>query len=155
MDATLIKQYAQIMQDMDLTALEISEGGQTCLRLERACGTTPAAVPTGIPVAAPATAAPAAPEADASKPPANDPAVTEILSPMVGVFYTASAENQRPFVSIGDKVKKGDVLCIIEAMKLLNEITCDIDGEVIEICAGNQQVVDYGHPLFRIRKEAP
>ena len=72
---------------------------------------------------------------------------------MVGMFYAAPAENQPNFIAVGDTVRQGDVLCIIESMKLMNEIVSEYDGEVIEVCVGNQQVVDYGHPLFRIRKE--
>ena len=98
----------------------------------------------------PAAAAPAA----APKAPAES-GVVEVTSPMVGVFYSAPAENAEPYVTVGSKVKKGDVLCIIEAMKLMNEITADCDGTVLDIGAGNNQVVDYGHVLFRIRKEQP
>ncbi len=75
-----------------------------------------------------------------------------IMLPMVGVFYNAPAENAAPFVQVGDSVKKGDVLCIIEAMKLMNEITADQDGVITEVCVGNAQIVDFGHVLFRLRK---
>jgi acetyl-CoA carboxylase biotin carboxyl carrier protein len=69
---------------------------------------------------------------------------------MVGVFYAAPAADKKPYVSIGDRVKAGDVLCIIEAMKMMNEITTDKSGVITEICAGNKQIVEYGHPLFRM-----
>jgi biotin carboxyl carrier protein len=74
-----------------------------------------------------------------------------VRSPMVGVFYSAPGEGRRPYVSLGDEVRAGDVLCIIEAMKMMNEITAERDGTVAEICASNRQTVDYGHPLFRLR----
>ena len=74
----------------------------------------------------------------------------EVLSPMVGVFYEAPAENAEPFVKKGDKVKKGDTLCIIEAMKLMNEVTAEQDGTIQEICVKNGDTVEYGTVLFLI-----
>ena len=68
----------------------------------------------------------------------------------MGVFYAAASPDGRPFVEVGDKVKKGDTLCIIEAMKLMNEIPAETDGIVEEICVENGQVVEFGQPLFRI-----
>ena len=76
-----------------------------------------------------------------------------VTSPLVGTFYSASSPDAEPFVKEGDTVKKGQVLGIIEAMKLMNEITAECDGTIVEIGAGNNQVVDYGHVLFRMRKE--
>ena len=73
-------------------------------------------------------------------------------SPIVGVFYAAPTENADPYVSIGDKVKKGQTLCIVEAMKLMNEIASEEDGIISEICVTDGQVVEYGTELFRIRK---
>lgn len=146
MDEQNIRNYAKLMQDLDLTALELREDGAT-LRLERSpTATQPVAVPVLAPVR----------PSDEPAPPVfvEDPYLVNIASPMVGVFYAAAAENQPTFVSVGDTIRRGDVLCIIESMKLMNEITSEYDGVVIEICVGNQQVVDYGHPLFRIRKEA-
>ena len=70
---------------------------------------------------------------------------------MVGVFYAAPAADKQPYVSIGDRVNAGDVLCIIEAMKMMNEITAEKGGVIREICVGNKQIVEYGHPLFRIK----
>lgn len=150
MEETNIRKYAQLMQDLELTGLEISENGTT-LRLER----TPSAMSGGSIAVMASNAGSAASVALSAPPEAEDPGLISVGSPMVGVFYTAAAENQRPFVSVGDTVHKGDVLCIIESMKLMNEITSEYDGTVTEICVGNQQVVDYGHVLFRIRKETP
>ena len=75
-----------------------------------------------------------------------------VESPIVGVFYAAPTENADPYVSIGDKVKKGQTLCIVEAMKLMNEIASEEDGIISEICVTDGQVVEYGTELFRIRK---
>lgn len=74
-----------------------------------------------------------------------------VKSPMVGTFYASSSPKEAPFVKVGDKVKKGDVLCIVEAMKLMNEIESEFDGEVVEICVKNEQLVEYGMPLFKIK----
>ena len=73
-----------------------------------------------------------------------------VASPLVGTFYNAASPDSDAFVSVGDTVKKGQVLGIIEAMKLMNEIASDVDGKVVEICVGNGQVVEYDQPLFRI-----
>jgi acetyl-CoA carboxylase biotin carboxyl carrier protein len=93
--------------------------------------------------------------------PAARPAVVEspdlhlVKSPIVGTFYRAGAPGSRSFVEVGDKVKKGQTLCIVEAMKLMNEIESDCDGEILEALVANGQPVEYGEPLFKIRKSAP
>lgn len=79
------------------------------------------------------------------------PGTKEVVSPMVGTFYGAPSPEKPSFVKVGDKVKKGQTVCIIEAMKLMNEIECDYDGEVIEILVENEAMVEYGQPLFVIR----
>jgi len=76
---------------------------------------------------------------------------TPVTSPMVGVFYAAPAPDQEPYVSVGARVNKGDVLCLIEAMKLMNEVTAEKSGEIVEVCAENGQVVEYGQTLFMIK----
>ena len=74
-----------------------------------------------------------------------------IKSPMVGTFYASSAPDKEPYVKVGDKISKGQVVCIVEAMKLMNEIESEFDGEIIEICVKNEDVVEYGTPLFKIK----
>lgn len=74
-----------------------------------------------------------------------------VKSPMVGTFYASSAPDKENFVKVGDKVQKGQALCIVEAMKLMNEIESEYDGEIIEICAKNEDIVEYGMPLFKIK----
>lgn len=76
---------------------------------------------------------------------------TPVTSPMVGVFYAAPAPDQEPYVSVGARVNKGDVLCLIEAMKLMNEVTAEKSGEIVEVCVDNGQVVEYGQTLFMIK----
>ena len=75
----------------------------------------------------------------------------EIKAPLVGTFYVAPSEGAEPFVSVGDKVKKGQVIGIVEAMKLMNEITAELDGEIVEVGAASGDVVEYGQTLFRIQ----
>lgn len=134
-----IRRYAELMKELDLTALEINENG---VRLER----TPIAV-AAAPVSAPVQSAPAAAVTAAA-----DDGSFVVRSPIVGVFYAAPAENSEPFVSLGDKIEQGKTLCIIEAMKMMNEITAEVGGEIAEICVTNGQVVEYGTPLFKIRR---
>ena len=74
-----------------------------------------------------------------------------IKSPMVGTFYASSSPTTEPFVKVGDKVKKGQVVCIVEAMKLMNEIESEFDGEIVEICVKNEDIVEYGMPLFKLK----
>ncbi|MCD7903149.1 MAG: acetyl-CoA carboxylase, biotin carboxyl carrier protein [Oscillospiraceae bacterium] len=133
---TNIRAYAKLMRELDLTALEFTESGRLS-RMERACGVS-AAAPSPMLGAVPVEEAPQT---------AGGPCVS---SPLVGVFYAAPAENAPPFVKVGDRVKRGDTLCIIEAMKLMNEILAEQDGVVAEICVENGQVVDYGTVLFRM-----
>lgn len=75
----------------------------------------------------------------------------EIKSPMVGTFYSSSSPKAEPFVKIGDKVKKGQVVCIVEAMKLMNEIESEFDGEIVEVCKKDEDMVEYGTTLFKIK----
>ena len=138
MDENSIRKYASLMKELGLTGLEIDENGGV-VRLEMG-GAAPAVINQTVPQ--PAAAAPA-PESGGNC----------IKSPMVGVFYAGPAENAAPFVKVGDTVRRGDVLCIIEAMKLMNEITAEQDGVITEVCAENGQVVDFGCPLFRMKKE--
>jgi acetyl-CoA carboxylase biotin carboxyl carrier protein len=100
--------------------------------------------PTTVPAAAPAVAAKAAE--------VGDPNVIVITSPFVGTFYRASSPETPPFVEVGTSVKKGQTLCIIEAMKLMNEIEADVAGTVVEILAENSKSVEFGQKLFKIKK---
>jgi acetyl-CoA carboxylase biotin carboxyl carrier protein len=102
-----------------------------------------------------AGALPAVSEAPPPRPAASEAADVHLVkSPIVGTFYRASGPGVRAFVEPGDRVRKGQVLCIVEAMKLMNEIESDCEGEVLEILVANGQPVEYGEPLFKIRKAA-
>ncbi|MDO4491188.1 MAG: acetyl-CoA carboxylase biotin carboxyl carrier protein [Lachnospiraceae bacterium] len=147
MKETDIRKYAQLMKELELTGLEITDKDQV-VRLERNVAQAAPAVVT-VPAAAQAAAAPAeAPAAVASD---NGKGGVSVTSPIVGIFYAAPAENAEPYVSLGSTVKKGQTLCIVEAMKLMNEITADCDGVIEEICVTNGQMVEFGTVLFRIR----
>lgn len=150
MNVREIRALAQILAQNGLSALEVSEG-ETRIRLERA--PAPAAAQPVAAAPAPAlTAQEAAPLPKAAEVGGGIDfnRVVELKSPMVGVFYAAPSPDAPPFVAVGSKVKKGDVVCIIEAMKLMNEITAEQDGEIVDICAGNGDVVEYGQPLFKL-----
>ena len=143
MDVKKIESLARLMQETGLTGLELVEDGQQ-LRLERQVEVVAA------PVAAPVPATGAEALGVTHEEPAPVKEGTLVLAPTVGVFYSAPSPDARPFVEVGDQVKKGDTLCIIEAMKLMNEIPAEVDGTVAEICVGNGQVVEFNQPLFRI-----
>jgi acetyl-CoA carboxylase biotin carboxyl carrier protein len=123
-------------------------------------GAAPAAAPSAptaataamVAAGAPAAPSPAAAGSAASPAAAGPPAGSHILtSPIVGTFYRASSPDTPPFVEVGSRVRKGQVLCIIEAMKLMNEIESDVDGVIAEIYPQNAQAVEFGEPLFAIK----
>ena len=148
MDVKKIESLARLMQETGLTGLELVEDGQQ-LRLERQVEVVAAPVAAAVPAApVPATGAEALGVTHEEPAPVKEG--TLVLAPTVGVFYSAPGPDARPFVEVGDQVKKGDTLCIIEAMKLMNEIPAELDGTVAEICVGNGQVVEFNQPLFRI-----
>ncbi len=150
MEIKTIEELARVRKENGLSRLEISEEGST-VRLERE-RPMPDAFSLGLigeqPQRQPAPFTPAA--VDGSETGAQAKEGAYVTSPTVGVFYTAPSPESKAFVEVGDRVKKGDTLCIIEAMKLMNEIPAEMDGTVAEICASNGQVVEYNQPLFRI-----
>lgn len=156
MDSKRLAEIADVMEDRGLTRVRVEEPDGTAVELERASAAQPVAVPMPMPsamaapVAAPAVA-PAAPEPAARAPAAApEPKGAEVTAPMVGVFYAAPAPGDEPFVHVGSKVKAGETLCIIEAMKVLNEVTAEADGEVLEICVADGDLVEFGSCLMRI-----
>lgn len=156
MDSKRLAEIADVMEDRGLTRVRVEEPDGTAVELERASVAQPVAVPMPMPgamaaqVAAP-TVAPAAPEPATQTPAAApEPKGTEVTAPMVGVFYAAPAPGDEPFVRVGSKVKAGETLCIIEAMKVLNEVTAEADGEVLEICVADGDLVEFDSCLMRI-----
>ncbi len=142
MNETDIRKYANLMQELGLTGLEITDDKKV-VRLER---NVTEQIQQIVPVAAgnSGVSQTVGENVDAD--------YISVKSPIVGVFYAASAESADPYVAVGDHVSKGQTLCIIEAMKLMNEITADEDGIISKICVTNGQVIEYGTELFRIRK---
>ena len=151
MDSKRLAEIADVMEDRGLTRVRVEEPDGTAVELERASTAQPVAVPMPMPsaVAAQVTAPTVAP-ATQTPSAAPEPKGTEVTAPMVGVFYAAPAPGDEPFVHVGSKVKAGETLCIIEAMKVLNEVTAEADGEVLEICVADGDLVEFGSCLMRI-----
>ncbi|MGN0076754.1 MAG: acetyl-CoA carboxylase biotin carboxyl carrier protein [Parafannyhessea sp.] len=173
---TRVDALAQVMQTRGLARVRIEEG-DCAIEMERP-EAFPAAMPVAAPVAAapavaaapvpaaataPASLSPAAPaEAATQEAPAGDTdggdgekpldmtKVVAVKAPMVGVFYAAPAPGAEPFVHVGSKVKKGDTLCVIEAMKAMNEVTAEADGEVVDVCVSDGELVEYGCVLMKL-----
>ena len=149
MDIRKVKKLIELLEESGIAEIEIKEG-EEAVRISR-MPTGPYAYPAPAPImmAPPAAiAAPAAPvEAPPAKPRANEHVVT---APMVGTFYAAPTPGAKAFVDIGDEVKVGQVLCIIEAMKMMNQIEADKSGKVTSIMAQNGDPVEFGQPLFVI-----
>jgi acetyl-CoA carboxylase biotin carboxyl carrier protein len=141
MEHTDIRKLAELMREMELTALEITEKDFS-VRLERA----------GYPVApAAVSAAPAgAPPTETSQGGTGRESIPS-YRPRSAFFFASPSPDGKPYVSVGEKVRAGQVLCVVEAMKIMNEITSEVDGVVTELCVSDRQIVEYGHPLFRIR----
>lgn len=147
MDISEIRKLIKLVHGSDVTELEIAEG-ETAIRISRQ-----GAVATYAPIPQAVAPAPAAPASVTSTAPAAEDTPNDehvVKSPMVGTFYASSSPNSPAFVSEGSKVKKGDVLCIVEAMKLMNEIEAEYAGTVSKILATNAQPLEYGQPLFVI-----
>ena len=165
MNSKEIQELVEFLIEKDITEFEL-ERGDVKLRVKRGPDTQIVAAPVAAPVissvAAPASvlsvpvaaaSAPASSHAAAEPPP--PPAVEENLhlvkSPIVGTYYEAPSPGSPPFIKVGDTVTTGQILCIVEAMKLMNEIESDVSGEVVKMHVKNGQPVEYGQPLFAIR----
>lgn len=153
MDLRKIKKLIDLLEESNLAELEIKEGEEV-VRLSRVPkgGITVAAAPTAMPVAAPAPAAPVAAAPAAETAPAADalPAGHVIKAPMVGTFYASSTPGAPPFVKVGQQVKQGETLGIIEAMKMFNQIEAEVGGTVQAILVENGQPVEFDQPMFVI-----
>jgi len=166
LDLRELKEILQILEEKEITEFELEEEGMK-LRIRKAAASlnhsaAPApsvplvhtVLPSALNVAVPATVAPApAPAAPTPVPAAEDTGLVAVKSPIVGTFYRAPDPGSPPFVNVGDHVRVGQVLCIIEAMKLMNEIEAEVAGEVVKVYHENGQPVQYGEPLFDIRPD--
>lgn len=140
-----VKALADIMTKNGLTALEVTEG-ETTVKMEK--GATAA-----FPATAPQIATVAAGGAIMTNESLEEVAAlaqNEVKSPIVGIFYAAPSPDSLPYVAIGSKVQKGDILCIVEAMKQMNEIAAETDGEIVDVCAKDGELVEFGQVIFRI-----
>ena len=151
-----VKELIALINDSDIKNFELTLDNAT-VRISKTDGVMPSAPVQAAPAAAPAAAqtasAPAAPvqtETPAPVPKAEAKGGNIVKAPIVGTFYESAGPGKPVFAPVGSKVKKGDVLCIIEAMKIMNEVVSEFDGEVAEVMAENEQLVEFGQPLFRI-----
>ena len=132
-----------------LTEITVEDGDKAII-IKRGMQGVQVAAPVSVP-AAPQAAAPAAPSQQASSAPvAEQPKGTAITSPMVGAFYAAPSPGAKPFVKVGDTVAAGQVVCIVEAMKLMNEIESEVSGKITQICVEDGQSVEYGQVLMYV-----
>ena len=141
MDIRKVKKLIDLLEESGIAEIEISEGEESVRISRYPQGMT---VAHGVPMPAMgATASPAAPRA--SPAPATDKSIT---APMVGTFYSSPAPGAKPFVQVGDEIKVGQVLCIIEAMKMMNQIESEKEGRVVSVLARNGEPVEFGQPLY-------
>lgn len=147
MDLEKIEGLVKIIENSSLTEFSIKDG-ETKITMSKL--THPPVIAAGVP-AAPMAAAPAQLAAAEEKAEAADE-FELILAPIVGTFYSAAAPDVPAYVKVGDHVKAGQTVCILEAMKLMNEIEADYDCEIEAVLVSNEQKVEYGQPLFRVKK---
>lgn len=150
-----IEYLIHLVEKSDIAELEIQEGWGRRIRITRKFA-SPAALPAAPSPAAPpaaSTAATPAPAPAAPVPPVDDDAhLIKVVSPMVGTFYRAASPENPPFVEVGTQVSAGQTLCIIEAMKLMNEITAETGGSIRKVLVENGQPVEFGQTLFLLEK---
>jgi acetyl-CoA carboxylase biotin carboxyl carrier protein len=147
-DIDKLRALLSVLSEQNVAEFEHESEGVR-LRIVRGGFAAPAGVPTMQMPAAPAAAPPPAPSASAVETPAD---VYDVTSPFVGTFYRAPSPDAPPFVEVGSVVRPGQTLCIIEAMKLMNEIEAEMSGTIVEIYAQNGKAVEFGQKLFRIKK---
>ena len=150
MDIRTIKKLIELLEHSGIAELEVKQGEES-VRISRQ-GPTVTAAPAPAPAAPPAepAAAPAPAPAAAAPAPAPEDSANAMRSPMVGTFYRAPAPGAKPFVEVGQTVKSGQTLCIIEAMKMLNQIEADRDGVISQVLVDNGEPVEFDQPLFLI-----
>jgi acetyl-CoA carboxylase biotin carboxyl carrier protein len=156
MDIRKVKKLIELLDDSGIAEIEITEGEESVRISRYATGAPVAAAPVVAHAPAPAAVLPAeAPAAEAAAPPeAVEEDGFEVTAPMVGTFYAASSPGAAPYVQVGDRVNEGDTLCIIEAMKMMNQIEADVSGVVKSIRTQNGEPVEFGQVLFVIDQRA-
>ncbi|HZS36239.1 MAG TPA: acetyl-CoA carboxylase biotin carboxyl carrier protein [Polyangia bacterium] len=147
-----VEALAELLRRYDLSEIEVQNQHWHCI-LRRGSLVTSAPAPAPGAAAAPPAAAPLpAPATPAPKAETSDGNVSYITSPFVGTFYRSPGPDSAPFVDAGTRIRKGQVICIVEAMKLMNEIEAEIDGVVLQCLVENGSAVEYGEPLFKIKQ---
>jgi acetyl-CoA carboxylase biotin carboxyl carrier protein len=150
MDIRKVKKLIELLEESGISEIEISEGEES-VRISRY--PKPGTVTTTALPAAPAAPAPAAAAAAPAAAPVEPPAPgQQVTAPMVGTFYSGPAPGAKPFVELGTEVKPGDTLCVIEAMKMMNQIESEFAGRVVSILVENGSPVEFGQPLFLIEE---
>lgn len=147
-----LRRLLALMTEHDLSEIEVEEGGRRVKLRKAEARLAPVFAPVPAPEAHAHAPAPPAPAAPAAKKPAAREEVTTITSPMVGTFYRSSSPDAEPFVEVGALVGTDSAVCIIEAMKVMNEIKAECEGRVAEILVANGEAVEYGQPLFVIER---
>ena len=150
MDLKVIKQVIDLMKRSELSEFELEEEGFK-LRLSSKNGETVPQIVQAAPAPAPAPAAPAPTPEGAAAPAAEEPGISIIKSPMVGTFYRSPSPDSDAFVDVGSKISDDSVVCIVEAMKVMNEIQAEIKGTITEILAENGDAIEFGQPLFKVK----
>jgi acetyl-CoA carboxylase biotin carboxyl carrier protein len=155
MDIRKVKKLIELLDESGIAEIEITEGEES-VRISRYSQSAPVApaAPAPVATAAPAAAAPAPAAAPVAAPAEPDEEGFLITAPMVGTFYAASSPGAAPYVQVGDRVNEGDTLCIIEAMKMMNQIEADVSGVVKSIRVQNGEPVEYGQTLIVIDQRA-
>ncbi|MBK9792878.1 MAG: acetyl-CoA carboxylase biotin carboxyl carrier protein [Sphingobacteriales bacterium] len=149
MDISQIKKLIQLLNDNNLGELKVQEGDfKITIRHRDYAKTSGVASVVAAPAATTASTAAATTETKKEETPSGN--FSTVKAPMIGTFYRSAGEGKEPFVKVGDKVKKGDVLCIIEAMKLFNEIQSEVSGKIVKVMVDNAQAVEYDQPLFLV-----
>jgi len=151
MDLDEITRILDLMREHELAEFELERDAFKLRLRKHAPGGWVASAPPTIPYMPPASAVPPAPPATVLSSAGEDVDLAIVKSPIVGTFYGSPEPGARPFVEVGQPVRKGQVLCIIEAMKLMNEINAECDGELVKVYVENQQAVQYGERLFAIK----
>jgi len=149
-DVERIRQIIELMEQHDLSAVDLQQGDEKIKLSRGAAAAMQPVAPIQVPAAAPAAAA----KANSGAAAADTSGTVTINSPMVGTFYTRPNPDAKPFVKVGDHVNEDTIVCIVEAMKVFNEIPAECSGKVVEILVGEGEPVDFGKPMLRVQPNA-
>ncbi len=149
-DVRKIRRLIELMNDHDLQEMDLRQGDMR-IQLRRTGETIVASSPVVSPQMAPAPAAPAPPTPAPASAPADDPNMAVITSPMVGTYYSSPDPDSTPYAKVGDPIGKETTVCIVEAMKVFNEIQAEVAGTITAVLVENGEPVEFGQPLFKVK----